>query len=73
MNENNNDEAPVVAPGTDVKCNNAVSSISHIPLPQRKTAAMETRPQVDDAMWKSKFEDTEKRRKSLLTQTQIRK
>lgn len=69
MNENNNDEAPVIAPGTDIKINNAVGSISHIPLPQWK-AAVETRPPNDEPKWKSKYEETEKKRKSLLTQTQ---
>jgi hypothetical protein len=69
MNENNNDEAPVIAPGTDIKINSTVANISHIPLPQWKVV-METRPQNDEVKWKSKYEEAEKRRKSLLTQTQ---
>jgi hypothetical protein len=69
MNENNNGEAPTVAPGTDNKVNNVVSSISHIPLPQWKVA-VDSRYQNSEMKWKAKFEESEKRRKSLLTQTQ---
>jgi hypothetical protein len=69
MYENNNDEAPVVVPGTDNKMNNVVSTISHIPLPQWK-AALDARHQNGEIKWKSKFEDSEKKRKSLLMQSQ---
>jgi hypothetical protein len=68
MNENNNQEAPTMAPGTD-KVNNAVSTVSHIPLPQWKTG-LDSRYQNSELKWKGKFEESEKRRKSLLTQTQ---
>jgi hypothetical protein len=68
MYENNNDEAPVVS-APDNKMNNAVSTISHIPLPQWK-AALDARHQNGEIKWKSKFEDSEKKRKSLLTQSQ---
>jgi hypothetical protein len=69
MNENNNDEGTMLAPGCDVKISSAVANMSHIPLPQWK-AVMETRPQNDEVKWKTKYEEAEKRRKSLLTQTQ---
>jgi hypothetical protein len=69
MYENNNEEAPVVVPGTDNRMNNAVSAISHIPLPQWK-AVVDARHQNGEIKWKSKFEDSEKKRKSLLTQSQ---
>lgn len=58
-----------MAPGTDNKVNNAVSPISHIPLPQWK-AALDSRYQNSEMKLKAKFEESEKRRKSLLTQTQ---
>lgn len=58
-----------MVPGTDNKTNNAVSTISHIPLPQWK-AATDARHQNGEVKWKSKFEDSEKKRKSLLTQSQ---
>jgi chromosome segregation ATPase len=69
MNENNNGEAPTMAPGTNNRVNNVVSTISHIPLPQWKVA-VDSRYQNSEMKWKAKFEETEKRRKSLLTQTQ---
>jgi hypothetical protein len=68
MNGNNNGEAPTMAPGTNNKVNNVVSPISHIPLLQRK----DSRYQNSELKWKAKFEESEKRRKSLLTQTQKR-
>lgn len=69
MNGNNNCEAPTMAPGTDNKVNNAVSPISHIPLPQWRVA-VDSRYQNGEIRWKAKFEEAEKRRKTLLTQTQ---
>jgi hypothetical protein len=72
MYGNNNGEAPVMAPGTENKINNALATMSHIPLPQWK-AAVDARHQNGEEKWKSKFEDSEKRRKSLLTQSQKRK
>lgn len=69
MNGNNNGEAPTMAPGTNNKVNNVVSAISHIPLPQWKVP-VDSRYQNSEMKWKAKFEESEKRRKSLLTQTQ---
>jgi len=69
MNGNNNGEAPTMAPGTNNKGINVVSPISHIPLPQRKIT-VDSRYQNSEMKWKTKFEESEKRRKSLLTQTQ---
>jgi hypothetical protein len=69
MYDNNNDEAPVMAPSTDNKMNSAAPTVSHIPLPQWKAAA-DARHQNGEIKWKSKFEDSEKRRKALLTQSQ---
>jgi len=68
MNGNNNCEAPTMAPGTN-KVTNVVSPISHIPLPQWKVA-VDSRYQNSEMKWKARFEESEKRRKSLLTQTQ---
>lgn len=58
-----------MAPGTNNKVNNVVSPISHIPLPQWKVA-VDSRNQNSEMKWKTKLEESEKRRKSLLTQTQ---
>ncbi|PNF18712.1 hypothetical protein B7P43_G05008 [Cryptotermes secundus] len=68
-NDNNNEGAPVVTPGSDNKMNSAVPMISHIPLPQWK-AAVELRHQNGEVKWRCKFEDSEKKRKALLTQSQ---
>jgi len=69
MSGNNNCEAPTMAPGANNKVNNVVFPISHIPLPQWKVA-VDSRHENGEVKWKTKFEESEKRRKSLLTQTQ---
>jgi len=65
-----------MAPGTDNKikilaaCTNSVmATTSHIPLPQWKTA-MDTRQQNGEMKWKTKYEEADRRRKSLLTESQ---
>ncbi|PSN47488.1 hypothetical protein C0J52_13566 [Blattella germanica] len=72
MNGNNN-EPHAMAPGANNRIRNLAASYnantnsSHIPLPQWKATLQNT---ADSAKWKNKFEDAEKKRKSLLTQTQ---
>jgi hypothetical protein len=72
MYDNNNEEVPTMVPAMDNKMSSAVSTVStvsHIPLAQWKAAA-DTRLHNGEMKWKSKFEESEKKRKSLLTQSQ---
>ncbi|XP_069699421.1 shootin-1-like [Periplaneta americana] len=74
MNDNNNGEAPAMAPGSNrikalAACYNSAATTSHIPLPQWKPAP-DSRLQNGDIKWRSKYEEAEKKRKTLLTQSQ---
>ncbi|KAJ9582701.1 hypothetical protein L9F63_022942 [Diploptera punctata] len=72
MNGNNDNEMPM-SPGSNNRiralaaCYNATTNQSHIPLPQWK-ANLQANSEV--IKWKNKFEEAEKKRKALLTQSQ---
>ena len=72
MNGNNENEVPM-SPGANNRIRalaasyNATANQSHIPLPQWK-ASLQSNSEL--TKWKNKYEEAEKKRKALLTQSQ---